>query len=324
MPILQAFPLGAYVVETLFLGERAAFALGDGTVRLARGPAVEEARAHGGAILTAIRSSDGEGILTGGDDGRLVLTRSDGQSQCLAERKRKWIDQLAVGPGGAIAFAVGKDAVLRLADGSERVFAQEKAVGGLAFAPKGARLAVAHYGGVSLWWINNDSPPIVLKWKGAHGAMTFAPDGRFVVTSMPENALHGWRLADGQDMRMSGYPSKPKSMAWTVKGKYLATSGAEMAVLWPFQSKEGPQGKTPLQIAPRQALVTKVVGHPSLEAIAIGYADGAIVLALLDRTRPAMLRQAQEDGAISALAFDQSGRRLAFGGESGAAGIIEL
>ncbi len=62
---------------------------------------------------------------------------------------------------------------------------------------------------------------------------------------MQENALHGWQIADGSDMRMSGYPAKTRSIAWTAKGRYLATSGANAAILWPFHFKDGPMGKEP-------------------------------------------------------------------------------
>jgi hypothetical protein len=41
-------------------------------------------------------------------------------------------------------------------------------------------------------------------------------------------------------MRMSGYPSKTRSFSWSGDGKWLATSGAEAAIIWPFESKEGP------------------------------------------------------------------------------------
>ena len=67
---------------------------------------------------------------------------------------------------------------------------------GLAFLPKGYRLAAAHYNGVSLWFPNADATPQLLEWKGSHLDATVSPDGRFLVTSMQENALHGWRLAD--------------------------------------------------------------------------------------------------------------------------------
>ena len=48
-----------------------------------------------------------------------------------------------------------------------------------------------------------------LIWK--HGAVTFSPDGKYVVTAMQENALHGWRIRDKADLAMTGYPAKVTS-----------------------------------------------------------------------------------------------------------------
>ena len=77
-------------------------------------------------------------------------------------------------------------------------------MGGLAFAPKGRRLAIAHYNGATLWFPNTAAAPERLEWKGSHVGVTFSPDGRYLVTAMQESALHGWRLVDGKHMRMSG------------------------------------------------------------------------------------------------------------------------
>ena len=95
---------------------------------------------------------------------------------------------------------------------------------------------------------------------------------------MQESALHGWRLPDKIDLRMEGYPAKTRSFSWDKRGRWLATSGANAAIVWPFVGKLGPQGKTPLQPGERQALVTAVAFHPNEEVLAIGYADGAAIL----------------------------------------------
>ena len=85
---------------------------------------------------------------------------------------------------------------------------------------------------------------------------TVSPDGRFLVTSMQENTLHGWRIADKKDMRMSGYPAKTRSLSWSFDGQWLATSGADAAIIWPFKDKEGPIDKAPLECGARQVRVT--------------------------------------------------------------------
>ena len=320
---LQAFPFGAFVVEATFLCDTAAFALGDGTVRLAGDGEPVSLRVHGGAILSVAVAQDGRGLLTGGDDGKVMLTDAAGKATMVAERPRKWIDHVASGPSGAVAFAVGRQAVVRFADGRERTFDHARAVGGLAFAPKGLRLAVARYDGVTLWWAGTEAAPVSLEWKGAHLGVSFSPDGKTVVTAMQENALHGWRLADGKDMRMTGYPAKPRSLSWSAKGRFLATSGANAAILWPFHFKDGPMGREPLQLGAREVLVTRVACHPSEEVVAIGYQDGMVLGVRFGDAQEALLRPAG-DGPVSALAWDRAGRRLACGTEQGAAAIVAL
>ena len=323
MPTLHHHSFNAFVVEAAFLGGTAAFTLGDGTVRLADGDAARTVTVHGGAVLAATPTRDGKALLTGGDDGRVALTGADGAVTELGERPRKWIDTVAAGPNGAIAYGVGRQVVARFADGRERVFDLPRAAGGLAFAPKGMRLAIARYDGVDLWWVATEAGPTVLPWKGAHLGVMFSPDGRYVVTTMQEQALHGWRLDDGKDMRMSGYPAKPRSLSWSEKGRFLASSGANAAVLWPFQGKDGPMGRQPLQLGAREVLATRVACHPREEMAAIGYQDGMILAVRFADGEEALLRR--PDGSpVSALAFDGRGGRLAFGTEAGAAGIVDL
>ena len=324
MPTIQDFPLGAFVVEAAFLGEVAIFALGDGTVRRVQGAAAEETKVHAGAILAAVPSLDGKTLITGGDDGVVATTDAAGKVATLAERPRKWIDHVAAGPGGAVAFASGRQAFVKLGDGRERTFDHPRAIGGVAFAPKGLRLAVARYDGVTLWWVGTDAEPVSLAWKGAHIGVTFSPDGRNVVTAMQENALHGWRLDDGKDMRMTGYPAKPRSLSWSAKGRFLASSGANAAILWPFHFKDGPMGRQPLQLGAREAPVTRVACHPKEETVAVGYRDGMVLAVRFGDAEEALLRRPGGGGPVSALAWNGRGSQLAFGTEEGAAGIVDL
>lgn len=322
MPAIREIPLGAFAVTATFLGETAAFALGDGRVWLAGGDAAEAVQVHGGAILEAATTQDGR-LLTGGDDGLVAVTDAVGKVEWLATRPGKWIDHVAAGPGGAVAYSVGKQAIVRFSDGRERAFDHARSVGGLAFAPKGLRLAVAHYNTVMLWWAGTAADPVSLTWNGAHLGVGFSPEGRYVVTAMQENSLHGWRLDDGKDMRMTGYPSKPRSTSWSVKGRFLATSGANAAILWPFHFKDGPMGRPPLQLGAREVLVTRVACHPREELVAIGYQDGMVLAVRFADAEEALLRR-PGGGPVSALAWDARGRRLAFGTEEGAGGIIDL
>ena len=323
MPTLAPVEVDGFVVHAGFLGDAAYFACGKGTVTTV-GRGTDCLRVHKSGLLAATLTTDRKALVTSGDDGRICRIAADGSRECLAERPRKWIDLIAAGPSGAIAFAEGRTAWVRFEDGSEREFVHDRAVGGIAFAPKGMRLAVGRYDGATLWWARTGGDPVELFWKGAHLATSFSPDGKYLVTAMQENALHGWRLRDSQDMRMTGYPVKVKSFSWSANGKYLATSGANAAVLWPFSGKTGPMGQQPLQLCMRDdALVSTVACHPKEDVVAIGYQDGMVSLGRFSDNAEVPLRRSGS-GPISALGWDDQGVRLAFGTENSEAGIITL
>jgi WD40 repeat protein len=314
---------GAPVVGAHFLGETAVFVLGEAALLFApRGGDPRRCVVHAGAILSSAAAADR--VVTGGDDGKVVATDAKAESTVLAaDAKRRWIDHVAVGPGGAVAWSAGREAFARTGKGGERMLEVRSTVGGLAFAPKGLRLAIAHYNGVTLWFANAQSAPETLEWKGSHLGARVSPDGRFVVTSMQEPTLHGWRLSDRKDMRMSGYGARVRSLDWTAGGKWLATSGSTQLILWPFQGKDGPMGKTPRILAPVEPLAEVVACHPKQEVVAVGYADGLVLLVRVDDGAEILARKA--GGApISALAWSATGGMLAFGTEDGEAGIVDL
>lgn len=323
MPTIAPVEAESFVVKTGFLKGVPYFALGDGRVLLVEGGETS-VQAHETGLLAAEEMLDGSGLVTSGDDGLIRRVSTDGSVETLSEWPRKWIDILACGPSGSVAFASGRTVRVRLANGEEKEFPHERAIGGLAFAPKGMRLAVSHYDGATLLWVNTNGSPQKLEWKGAHLGVSFSPDGKYLVTTMQENALHGWRLADVQDMRMTGYPGKVKSFSWSIKGRYLATSGANAAIVWPFFGKTGPMGQNPLQLGTRgDSMVSCVACHPREDVVAVGYQDGMIMMCRFEDNAEVLLRRPGE-GPISSMAWDKDGLRLTFGTESGAAGIVSL
>ena len=314
---------GAPVVGIRFLGEAAVFALGEETL-LFVAPDGTESRAavHSGAILSV--AGDDTRILTGGDDGKIVVTNARGESETVAiYAKHRWIDRVALGPDGVVAWSAGKQAFVRTAKGGIKSLDLPSSVGGLAFAPKGLRLAVAHYGGASLWFPNAQAAPEMLAWKGSHLDVLYSPDGKFLVTAMQEATLHGWRLVDAKDMRMSGYSAKVRSMAFTAGGKWLATSGSEQLILWPFGSKDGPMGKQPRMVAPYDKRAVAVACHPQQEIVATGFDDGLVMLCRIEDGAE-ILAKRPGAAAVSALAWSADGGKLAFGTEDGEAGIVDL
>ncbi len=320
---LEAGEEGIGHVETCgFLGDSAVFASAEGDMYFLDDEQ-SSIRVHDG-LLAAKVSQDGRALITSGEDGKVCRVHHDQTVDVLYEQKGWWIDQLASGPSGAIAFGTGKKGIVLFEDGKAKSFSCERTIEGLAFAPKGMRLAIARYDGVELLWITTQNPPQFLEWKGAHIGVMFSPDGKYVVSTMQENALHGWRLSDSKHMQMTGYPAKVKSLSFSHKTKWLASSGAPTAVTWPFTGKDGPMGKSPKELGSMgNKLVTHVSCHPSEEVVAIGYEDGMIMAVRIEDGKEAILRP-EGEGSVSTLGWEKSGTRLAFGTQTGEAGVVSL
>src|SRR5690606_13670031 len=281
-----------------FLDDIAAFALGDGTVILAGGNTTSRINVHPDAAIL-VAAADGRHIVTGGDDGRVVRTSATGRTEEDANTgSGVWIDAVATGPDGAVAWSAAKKAHVRDGKGQAFTLDLDSSGRGLAFAKKGFQLFVARYNGVTLWFPRIHGKPKDVSWKGSHLDVTASPDGRFVVSTMQENEMHGWRLADSANMRMSGYPSKVRSMSWSHDGKWLASSGADAAITWPFMTKDGPMGKPPLELGVRPSRVERVAFHPKSPVLAVGYRDGCVLFIRMDDESILQARPAGDGGAI--------------------------
>ena len=180
-------------------------------------------------------------------------------------------------------------------------------------------------GGAALWFGRiAEQKPTFLKWAGSHTAVTWSPDGAFVVTAMQDNQLHGWRIKDQKNLRMGGYPSKVRSMSFLSNGQLLATSGAQGAVLWPFIGSNGPMGREATEVGfDEGSLVDLVASQPKHGLLAAGLNDGRVWLA--DPAGQGLnFLKAEKGAAITALAMSPDARRVAWADEDGQAGVADL
>ncbi len=99
---------GAYVTAAAFIGRVPVLALGDGQVIFAEIGAEKRINAHPDAGLL-VAAPGKNGLITGGDDGRVVEIGVNGQLTEIFRAKGGWIDALAARDDGSIAWASGQD-----------------------------------------------------------------------------------------------------------------------------------------------------------------------------------------------------------------------
>ncbi len=309
---------------------RAVIGYGDGMVRglglVLDGARPAELTKLSATPIAATADIDGDGVLIGTDGGELLSLKGSTVGK-LADTGGPWVGQVAVHSGkGLRAFAAGKAVTVLNAEGDILLAAtvHPSTVAGLSFSPDGTRIAAAHYNGVSVHTLTDpNQKPVRLEWHGSHTAVAWSPNGKFIVTAMQDKEMHCWRWKDKTGMRMSGYPSKIRSLAWTADGQYIAASGADTVTSWDCSGK-GPSGKPPLEFGyVYDGVVRQVAAHPVERVIAGGYSDGTVLIGTIEQ-ETAMIARPSSGHAVTALAWTPDGATLVAADESGAVAVMRM
>lgn len=318
----QRIDTGAPVTAIVAEADALVSAHGDGTLRIFQeGKPARVIQAHHGAVLALCADRNAGSVLSGGDDGRLVCTALDGSSECLATFDRYWVEHVVASRASGWRACSAGTAVHIWRQGTHQadVLEHPSTVAGLALNTRGRRLAVAHYGGVTVHERGKRNyRPLKLAFRGSHIGVTFSPDGRFVISSMQENMLRGWRLGDRADLRMAGYPTKVHALRWVGTLPWLATSGAGFAVCWPFDGRDGPMDRPPRTVAEgRGQLATCIAGVSGADIVFTGFEDGAVLFAELRHGGEDRVVRGSTGVAVSAMAVTADLRWLLIGDEAG-------
>tara|TARA_B100001175_G_scaffold166939_1_gene141525 strand:+ start:329 stop:1366 length:1038 start_codon:yes stop_codon:yes gene_type:complete len=305
---------GAPVTEAITIRDHIAVGFGDGTVRFFQsGSDPKVVKAHKGVVFSMARN--GDHVLTGGEDGRFLKISSEGDIDEIANFGSRWVDYVASYKDFKVCSSGNTVHIWSKSKEKINSLEHQSTVGGLTFDNKGKRLAVSRYGGVTVWKQNNNKwTSSNYSWKGSHGKVTFSPDGRYLVSSMQENQIHGWRINDKADLAMSGYPAKIKSFTWVGDTPYLVTSGSSDAVCWPFDGKEGPMGRKPVCVANGgKELATFVKVLDGENAVFTGFSDGSVLLSEIDESKKPIRIRNSTGSEVTAIAVSSNREQVLIG-----------
>lgn len=319
-----SFSRDAYVTASSMCDGAGVFAFGDGSIAKLYPPYDEPKIVQAAVSVIHALSPQGKEILFGDESGQLKSMKDDGTLTQIHQFQHAWIEHIVFNPKRALSAAVAGKTVA-LWDGKVlRQFSDHPStISGVAFAPKGNRIAAAHYNGVTIWSKEIVQPVQKLSWKGSHISITWSPDMRHIVTGTQEMELHVFDLSNNQHLRMTGFEAKVRSFSWNRKGDILFTSGSSQALGWNFRGK-GPEGKAPLSFGPEEeGLVTQVSCHPQESILAAGYDSGLILL--IDIETGKFVPVFKRDGdAITCCNWDLKSDYLTYGTRQGYYGIIQV
>ncbi|MBX3226985.1 MAG: PQQ-binding-like beta-propeller repeat protein [Labilithrix sp.] len=263
-------------------GDRLLVGTGGGELALfdaATGKETWRRSVHPGGVLSV--SFGPRAIASSGQDGtaRIVSPTGDVLHE-LPGVGSGWVEHIAWSHDGKLlAAASGKFVRIWHDDGSPLLETQPHAstVTALQWGRKRAELATSCYGGAYLWSIQSGANPRHLPFKGSLISLAWSPDERVIACGSQDCSVHFWRLDTGRDSEMTGYPFKPKALAWDARASMLATGGDATICIWEFSGK-GPEGTRPIQLAAHEGQVSALTFHSRKALLASAGQDMGIIV----------------------------------------------
>ncbi len=182
-------------------------------------------------------------------------------------------------------------------------------------------LASAYFGGVTLWHPETFGALKELPYGNAILALTWSPDGRWLVAGCHDNAVHLWVPTADMELQMSGYETKLLELGFSRDSKWLATGGGRDACIWDCTGA-GPEGREPLLLphATRVCAVAFQNQHGLLATAALG---GEFCLWAPTRKNP-LIAEVKMPVTATKFAWRPDDTMLAVGTEKGAVFVFKL
>lgn len=237
--------------------------------------------AHSLGVLSGGWNSDAGLLATGGHDGVVRIHSADGQQRAEVALDG-WVNALAWGPRPELlAVAAGRS--LRIIDPSGQITrsypAAPSTITAVRWATTGCRVGVTAYGGVT--WYDPDEaterPARVHEFTGSPLSLELSPSGRWACAGYQDSSVHLWRLWSGDDLSMSGYPSKIEQLAFRDDSQWMASACVEEITLWSFAGR-GPKGTVPARAAAHERHVVAMEFEPNGTRLLSAGADGRVIL----------------------------------------------
>jgi WD40 repeat protein len=282
-------------------------------------------------LSSVLRPPSSDLLATGGQDGSVRFwDTTTGAQTAEAKPGNAWVEHLAIAPSGTphsalhpppLFAAAGKKLVALNPDGAiTHTFPDApKTITAVACVQRSAfsaqpLIASVCFGQVRVFDAVTFAAGKEYTYGNALLALTWSPDGRWLVAGCHDNAVHLWAPAEDLELHMSGYETKLRELSFSYDSKWLATGGGRDACVWDC-SGPGPEGREPL-LLPHKAPVRAVAFQNNHGLLATGAADGEFTLWGPTRASP-LLVEVRMPAAATKFAWNHDDSQLAVGTEQG-------
>lgn len=196
----------------------------------------------------------------------------------------------------------------------------------MAFCAKGKMLAVFGEGTLDIIDTKNPETPTKSICGLSHiTQLTWDKTGHHVACASSENSFHIVDTDTDSYHTVEGYPSPVSTVAFSEKGQALLTSGAFRLTGWssddlPKQDHTGMPLKTGKA---GMTIINTIAAHPSRSLVAVGYANGLVIVTSIGNTQEMMVHHETET-QVKTLTWSNSGEHLAIGFKSGKAALVSF
>jgi WD40 repeat protein len=237
--MLETFPWDSNVSEFVADADR---------VVVSSDPPVVRDRASGelhvtypaGAVLSAVYTSDGAILASGGWDG-LVALWDPASGQQIAEldpdtERRHRVEDVAFTPDGSLLVSTSWDGTAKMWDVATHdqigTLHHEDKVGSVDISPDGSLIVTGSLDGTArIWDLEGQSLKVLRGHEGGVNDVEFSPDGRLVATAGEDATSRLWDVASGREILiLSGHRGSVIDLSFAPGGDRLATGGADETI----------------------------------------------------------------------------------------------
>lgn len=265
-------------------------------------------------------------LASAGQDGKAkIWDTATGTETTTLSGGAAWVEHLRWSPKGEfLATAAGRK--LKLWNSAGELVQDYKpfssTISGIEWSGKGKEFAVSGYGKVSFYRADGDDAVRVFEWKGSILGLAWSPDLKMLAGGGQDSTVHFWYVKSGDDLQMSGYPTKVTCVSWDPTSRYLATNGGETVIVWDC-SGDGPAGSKPLMFDRHENLLSEVAFQHRGPLLVSGCAGG-IVAVWYPGGAKKIQAEADFGEGVSKVDWSPGDGRVVIAGEQGGVGMYTV